>query len=134
MSTQQDIADALRTVAGVAQAAAPVLPEPFGVAARILGAAAGAASVAIDAGKSEAEVVASIHRIRAIDTSAQDAEVDARVAAKPSRLQLAGAVAIAFGNGSDEVIVTSPHLDAILGRSDVRAKLIAQGWRAPTTP
>lgn len=89
MSTQSDVVSALRSVASGAAAIGATLPEPWGVVVRIVGAAAGAASVALDAGKSEAEVVASIHRIRAIDTSAEDAEIDALVAAKPSRAAVA---------------------------------------------
>lgn len=86
MSTQSDIVSALRSAASGAAAIGAALPEPWGVVVRIVAAATGAAAVALDSGKSEAEVVASIHRIRAIDTSAEDAEIDARVAAKPSRV------------------------------------------------
>lgn len=123
MSVQQDVVTALRTVASGAAAIGPTLPEPWGVVVRIVGAAAGAASVALDAGKTEAQVVAEIHRIRAIDTSAEDAEIDALVAAKPSRIT---ADAVAEGGPRlvaqvDRVVLESilrnpriaPHLDPL---------------------
>lgn len=74
----------LQHLAGAATLAAPALPQLGQAIARILAAALGASAALIDAGaKSVEEVVASIRRVGRIDTSSEDAELDARIAALP---------------------------------------------------
>lgn len=65
-------------VASILAAASPAMPEPFATIARIAAASIASAAVALDAGVSEADVVAHIHRVRHIDTTAEDALVDAQ--------------------------------------------------------
>jgi hypothetical protein len=79
MSSEITPADVLRSTSSVLKAAGAVAPEPFGMLLRVLAEAAGATSVAIDGGKTEAEVVASIRRIDRIDVDAQNAAAEARI-------------------------------------------------------
>lgn len=79
MSGEVTPADVLRSTSSVLQAAGAVAPEPFGMLLRVLAAAAGATSVAVDGGKTEAEVVASIRRIDRIDAAGQDSAAADRI-------------------------------------------------------
>lgn len=83
-----EAADALRTASDVLRVVGTTAPEPFGMVARLLGVAAGAISVLVADGKTEAECVAEIHRVTRIDTTATDAAADARIEAR-RRLELA---------------------------------------------
>lgn len=83
MSTQSDIKEALTAAAGGAAALAPVLPGPAGIVAGIVAAALGSAASLLDQGQTPEQIVAAMHRARRIDTSVEDAAVDALVAAKP---------------------------------------------------
>lgn len=84
MSTASDIKRALTDAATGALALGVVLPEPAATVAKIAGAALGTAAALIDQGQTPDQVIAAMHRARRIDTSAEDAAVDALVAAKPS--------------------------------------------------
>lgn len=77
-----EAADTLRTVSDVLRLVGTAAPEPVGVAARVLSAAAGALSVLFDEGLDEAQAIAAIHRVTRIDTRAVDAAADARIAAR----------------------------------------------------
>lgn len=77
-----EAADALRTISDVLRLVGTAAPEPLGVAARVLSAAAGALSVLFDEGLDEAQAIAAIHRVTRIDTRAVDAAADARIAAR----------------------------------------------------
>lgn len=85
MSTQSDLHDGLTVAAGVASAAALAMPDPIGrVALNVTAAALGAAAAMADQGKTPEQIVAAIKRSHRVDTSVEDAAVDALVAAKPS--------------------------------------------------
>lgn len=84
----KDLKSILSALAGAATLAAPALPALGASVARILAAALGAAAALIDQGAaSDAEIIASIRRVGRIDTSVEDAALDALIAALPSRSQ-----------------------------------------------
>lgn len=56
-----------RMVAAILTAASSAAPAPFDIVMRVAAAAIASASVALDAGVSEADVIAHIHRVRHID-------------------------------------------------------------------
>lgn len=92
----------LMSLAGAATLAAPALPALGQSIARILAVALGASAALIDAGaKTTEEIVASIRRVGRLDTSSEDAELDARIAALPQSAALTRA--------------TAPTLEALLG-------------------
>lgn len=84
-SAREVTVEVLRGVAGVAALVGGALPAPFATAVRIVGAAAGAASVGLDQGLTDDQVIARIHRVSRLDVSADDAAIDAAVAGKPHR-------------------------------------------------
>lgn len=97
----------LTALAGALALAAPALPGLGAVVARIVGAALGAAAIAIDSGATVDEVLARIHRVGRIDTRPEDAALDARIAALPSRhgaeTFVAGSLAPGVARGDGEL-------------------------------
>jgi hypothetical protein len=83
VSTASDIREALTVAAGGASAIALALPEPASTVAKITAAALGTAAALIDQGQTPEQIIASLHRARRIDTSVEDAALDALIAAKP---------------------------------------------------
>lgn len=83
MSTERDIKAVLSAAAGAATLAAPALPEPGGLIARIVATALSTVAVLLDQGQTPEQAIAALHRARRLDTSVEDAAVDALVDAKP---------------------------------------------------
>jgi len=75
----------LATLSGAATAAGTVLTGPSAVVARVIAASLGVASAMLSQGATPQQAVDAIKRVRHIDTRADDAAVDAKVDAKPSR-------------------------------------------------
>ncbi len=74
----------LATLSGAATAAGTVLTGPSAIVARVIAASLGVASAMLSQGATPQQAVDAIKRVRHIDTHADDAAVDAKIAAKPS--------------------------------------------------
>lgn len=90
MNADKDIQPTRKLLADLAGAATAValsgvLPEPGSLVMRIISAGLGAASAMLLQGATPQQAVDTIKRVRHIDTRADDAAVDAKVDAKPSR-------------------------------------------------
>lgn len=84
MSTADDVRGAFEVAARAANIAASALPEPSATIARVVAAALETGAKLLEEGKTPEQIVAAIRRAHRIDTSVEDAAVDALVAAKPS--------------------------------------------------
>lgn len=74
----------LATLSGAATAAGTVLTGPSAIVARVIAAALGVASAMLSQGATPQQAVDAIKRVKHIDTRADDAAVDAKIAAKRS--------------------------------------------------
>lgn len=72
----------LATLSGAATAAGAVLTGVGGIVARVISAALGVASAMLSQGATPQQAVDAIKRVRHLDTSTDDAAVDAKVDAK----------------------------------------------------
>ena len=81
----KELKQTLEQLAAAAAIASPALPGVGSVIGRIIAAALTAAAALVAAGvTSTDELVARIHRVGRIDTTSEDAELDARIAELPS--------------------------------------------------
>lgn len=119
--------EGLRTTSDVLALAAAALPPPFGLVARILSAAAGAASVAVAGGQTEAQVVASIRRVTAIDVAGQDAAIDARLASLPT-----AEMRSLHARANDERTERGDEITREIPEGHVGRSAIADATREPT--
>ena len=93
----------LATLSGAATAAGAVLTGVGGIVARVISAALGVASAMLSQGATPQEAIAAIKRVRHLDTSADDAGVDAKVDAKPTRADGHGLPAKPIGKQRQEI-------------------------------
>jgi hypothetical protein len=80
-----ELSRTLALLAGAATSLSVALPAPGDAIARVIATGLGVVGLLLREGASVDEAIAAIRRVRHIDTRADDAAVDAKVAAKPSR-------------------------------------------------
>ena len=81
---QAELSRTLALLAGAATSLAVALPAPGDTIARVIATGLGVVGLMLREGATVDEAIAAIRRVRHIDTRADDAAVDAKVAAKPS--------------------------------------------------
>lgn len=81
---QAELSRTLALLAGAATSLAVALPAPGDTIARVIATGLGVVGLMLREGATVDEAIAAIRRVRHIDTRADDAAVDATVAAKPS--------------------------------------------------
>ncbi len=80
-----ELSRTLALLAGAATSLSVALPAPGDIIARVIATGLGVVGLLLREGASVDEAIAAIRRVRHIDTRADDAAVDAKIDAKPSR-------------------------------------------------
>jgi hypothetical protein len=80
---KRELIEVLKALAGAATLAAPSLPGVGATIARVIAVGLGTVSLLMQEGATLEEALATVKRVRHIDTSVEDQRTDAAIAAKP---------------------------------------------------